>query len=135
VKKLETLSARTVLSVVVAILILLSGQSATAQTTTMSKTDQQVLREINKQENKGKLAKRSKDSIFVSGLLPRPSVGREPQTCEIYAGLPHLNGTDRFLYGSGARGTCTSSAGMSVYLRQDRRFYPDKRLSHKNFNF
>jgi ketosteroid isomerase-like protein len=71
------LGARIVLGVVVTVFILLGGHPAAAQTTTTSKTDEQVLREIIQQENEGKLAKRSEDSIFVSGLLPRPIVGRQ----------------------------------------------------------
>ena len=127
----ETLNSRTllnaaVLGAVAAILVLLSGQATTAQTPTINQTDQQ--------ENESKLAERTAESIFLSGLRP-PSVNRpQPQqNCGIGAGLPEHHPVDHTITGYGSRGIdCTSLANMSVTLKQDRRFWFDRNLSSMN---
>jgi ketosteroid isomerase-like protein len=62
------------------ILTVVESLSVAAQetTTTASKTDEQVLRNLIRQENEGKnVIKFTEDSIFVSGAYPRPLIGRE----------------------------------------------------------
>ena len=78
-KRQSILGALTTLSALTAVwLIALGSASATAQTTTAGKTDEQALRELIKQENEGKdVIKQTEESIFVSGMLPRPVVGRK----------------------------------------------------------
>jgi hypothetical protein len=55
------------------------------------------------------------------------------QNCDIFAGIPQFSQADRIIFGSGARGpACTSSAGITVYLKQDRRFWFDRTLASKS---
>jgi hypothetical protein len=54
-------------------------------------------------------------------------------SCDIFAGIPVLNTGETpgsgTISGSGVRGTsCPSSAEMTVYLKQDRRFWFDRTL-------
>jgi ketosteroid isomerase-like protein len=71
--------AKMTLSVLVAVMTVAGSRPLTAQTTspTSSQSDEQVLRDLIRQENEGKdIIKYTEDSIFVSGAYPRPLMGR-----------------------------------------------------------
>ena len=74
--------ARPIRSFFAATLILAGIGSVTAQITTAapSRSDEQILRDLIRQENEGKkVIKFTEDCIFVSGLYPRPLIGRGAQ--------------------------------------------------------
>ena len=67
-----------ILSSLAVVVIALSSSWAMAQGKTDGKLDEQVLRELIQQENEGKnVNKWTEEAIFVSGMLPRPVVGRK----------------------------------------------------------
>ena len=58
------------------ILIGLGSPAAIAQTDANSKSDEQRLRKLIREDNEGKnVIKRTEDSIFVSGAFPHPMIG------------------------------------------------------------
>ena len=62
------------------VLIMAGSRSVMAQTTTptASQTDEQVLRDLIRQQNEGKdVIKFTDDAIFVSGAFPRPIIGKQ----------------------------------------------------------
>jgi hypothetical protein len=76
-KKRIVFKARIVLGSLTAVLIVLGGHSVMAQTSatgSATKTDEQVLREIIRQEDE-KFPKRTKEFIFAAGLVTHPIVG------------------------------------------------------------
>ena len=78
-KRQIVFKAKIVLGSLAAVLIVLGGHSVMAQTSATGsamKTEEQILREIIRQEDE-KFPKRTEDFIFASGLVPRPIVGRK----------------------------------------------------------
>jgi ketosteroid isomerase-like protein len=74
--------AKMTLSALVAVMTVAGSRPLTAQTTapTSSQSDEQVLRDLVRQENEGKdVIKFTEDSVFVSGAYPRPLIGRAAQ--------------------------------------------------------
>src|SRR2546430_5313428 len=62
------------------ILIGLGSPAAIAQTDANSKSDEQRLRKLIREDNEGKnVIKRTADSIYVSGAFPRPMIGHAVQ--------------------------------------------------------
>jgi len=78
-KRQIVFKAQIVLGSLAAVLIVLGGHPVRAQTGatgSATKTDEQVLREIIRQDDE-KFPKQTEDFIFASGLVPRPIVGRK----------------------------------------------------------
>ena len=62
------------------ILIAFGSPAATAQTDAKGKSDEQLLRKLIREDNKGKnVIKRTEDSIFVSGAFSHPMIGHTVQ--------------------------------------------------------
>ena len=79
-KPLIIRSTKSIISGLTAVLLIgLGHPSAIAQTDTNGKTDEQLLRKLIQDDDKGKNVKRTEDSIFVSGAYPRPMIGRAVQ--------------------------------------------------------
>ena len=130
--KQELVVIKVILNAFAVVLLVASSRLATAQTTTTSsQSDEQVLRDLVRQENEGKkMIKFTEDCIFVTGAHPRPVIGRSA----LEQALSRLNRSNRLIKDEIVRLVVSQSDDMAEEFGNFTMSYDESNKKHISFD-
>ncbi len=130
--KQKLIVVKMVLSTFAAVLIVAGSRVVTAQTTAaLALSDEQVLRDLVRQENEDKkMIKFTEDCIFVTGAYPRPLIGRAAHE----QARSHLRISNRSIKDEIVRLVVSQSADMAEEFGNFEMSYDEPNKKHISFN-
>ena len=130
--KQQLVVIKMILNAFAVVLLVASSHVATGQTTTApAKSDEEVLRDLVRQENDGKkMIKFTEDCIFVTGAYPRPVIGRSARE----QAQSRLGRTNRSIKDETVRLVVSQSADMAEEFGNFTMSYDEPNKGHVSFN-